>query len=80
MLVPVALSASHIAFNSIRMEPTWMILGQSAGAAASMYLDQISGSVQDVNVTSLRAKLRLLGQILEPRKNIIPSTEKEYMY
>merc|ERR1719276_119395 len=30
LLVPVALSASHVAFNSIRMEPTWMILGQSA--------------------------------------------------
>ncbi|MEI4508462.1 FAD-dependent oxidoreductase [Sphingopyxis sp. CCNWLW253] len=48
LLVPVALSASHIAYGSIRMEPVFMILGQSAAAASSIAIDdQIA--VQDVD-------------------------------
>src|SRR5690606_39604584 len=47
LLVPVAVSASHIAFGSIRMEPVFMILGQSAATAAAMAID--SGvAVQEV--------------------------------
>ena len=47
LLVPVALSATHIAYGSIRMEPVFMILGQSAATAASLALDG-NGVVQDV--------------------------------
>jgi len=36
LLVPVALSATHVAYSSIRMDPTWMAMGQSAGIAAAM--------------------------------------------
>lgn len=64
LLVPVALSASHIAYGSIRMEPVFMILGQSAAAAASIAIDdQIA--VQDVDYDKLRARLTSEGQILE---------------
>ncbi len=40
LLVPVCLSASHIAMTSIRMEPVWMILGESAGVAAAWSLSR----------------------------------------
>ncbi len=64
LLVPVALSASHIAYGSIRMEPVFMILAQSAATAASLALDG-NGVVQDVPYARLRARLRADGQILE---------------
>ena len=48
LLVPGAISSSHIAFGSLRMEPTFMILGQSAGTAASFAIDQ-EIPVQEVN-------------------------------
>ncbi len=64
LLVPVCLSASHIAMTSIRMEPVWMILGESAGVAAAMAAKQ-GIAVQKVDYTQLRAKLLALGQKLE---------------
>ena len=63
LLVPVACSASHIAYGSIRMEPVFMILGQSAAAAASIAIDSDS-CVQDVEYKKLSGKLRAAGQIL----------------
>jgi hypothetical protein len=64
LLVPVALAASHIAYGSIRMEPVFMILGQSAATAASLALDG-EGVVQDVPYASLRERLLADGQILD---------------
>ncbi|MEC3912413.1 FAD-dependent oxidoreductase [Sphingobium sp. CR2-8] len=64
LLVPVALSASHIAYGSIRMEPVFMILGQSAAAAASIAIAD-GGSVQDVAYPKLRRQLLTEGQILD---------------
>ena len=64
LLVPVALSSSHIAFGSIRMEPVFMILGQSAATAASMAIDGEMG-VQDVEYAELRERLLADGQVLE---------------
>jgi len=64
LLVPVALSASHIAYGSIRMEPVFMILGQSAAAAASIAIEE-DVPVQEVDYTRLRARLLAEGQILE---------------
>jgi len=64
LLVPVCLSSSHIAFGSIRMEPVFMILGQSAATTAVMALDgQLP--VQDVKYEALRERLLKDGQILE---------------
>jgi hypothetical protein len=63
LLVPFALSASHVAFGSIRMEPTFMILSQSAATAACLAIDD-DVSVQDVNYAKLAAKLKADGQVL----------------
>jgi hypothetical protein len=64
LLVPVCVSSSHIAFGSIRMEPVFMILGQSAATAAAMAIDA-KIAVQDVPYAKLRERLVEDGQILE---------------
>ncbi|MDQ6481694.1 FAD-dependent oxidoreductase [Dyadobacter sp. LHD-138] len=57
LLVPVCLSASHIAYGSIRMEPVFMVLAQSAAVAASMAIDGKT-SVQKVNTTILQSNIK----------------------
>jgi FAD dependent oxidoreductase len=64
LLVPVCVSSSHIAFGSIRMEPVFMILGQSAATTAALALDAKS-AVQDVSYELLRSQLLKDGQVLE---------------
>ena len=64
LLVPVCVSSSHIAFGSIRMEPVFMILGQSAGTLASLALER-KLAVHDVPYGELRKKLLADGQVLE---------------
>ena len=64
LLVPVAMSSSHIAYGSIRMEPVFMILGQSAATAAVMALDG-KLAVQDVPYAKLRERLLQDKQVLE---------------
>jgi hypothetical protein len=63
LLVPVCLSASHIAYGSIRMEPVFMILGQSAATAAVLAIED-GVSVQQVSYARLRRQLLDDGQIL----------------
>ena len=63
LLVPWSLSSTHIAFGSIRMEPVFMILGQSAGTAACMAIDNKT-SVQAVPYADLKKKLLADGQKL----------------
>jgi hypothetical protein len=63
LLVPVACSASHIAYGSIRMEPVFMILGQSAATAACLALDR-EVAVQEVPYELLRERLHKDGQVL----------------
>ncbi len=64
LFVPVCLSASHIAFGSIRMEPVFMVLGQSAATAACFAIDD-GVSVQQVDYAKLRERLLAEKQILE---------------
>jgi len=64
LLVPVCVSSSHIAFGSIRMEPVFMILGQSAAAAAVLAIDD-NTDVQSVNYSRLKEVLIEKGQIVE---------------
>ncbi len=71
LLVPVCLSSSHIAYGSIRMEPVFMVLGQSAAAAAMLALKKNS-AVQDVSYPALRAALLDGGQILSFDKTTQP--------
>jgi len=63
LLNPVTLSATHIAYSALRMEPTFMILGQAAGAAAALAIEQ-QQSVQAVNYNTLRQRLLAGGQLL----------------
>ena len=64
LFVPVCLSSSHIAYGSIRMEPVFMILAQSAATAAVLAIDD-DVSAQQVNYEKLRARLLADQQILE---------------
>ena len=64
LLVPVALSSSHIAFGSIRMEPVFMILGQSAATLATLAVAEGKG-IHEITYEQLRTKLLEDGQVLE---------------
>ena len=59
----IAVSASHASFGSIRMEPVYMALSQSAAIAAGMAMDK-KVSVQDVDYPALREKLLAANQIV----------------
>jgi hypothetical protein len=64
LLVPVCVSSSHIAYGSIRMEPVFMILGQSAATAAALAIDD-SIDVQNIDYPKLRSRLLADGQVLD---------------
>jgi hypothetical protein len=64
LLVPICLSASHIAFGSIRMEPVFMVLGQSAAVIAGLAIEE-NKAVQDLEYNRVREMLINLEQILE---------------
>lgn len=62
LLVPVCLSASAVAFASVRMEPQYMMLGQAAGAAAAL-ASSAGTPVQDVRIALLQDRLAASGQV-----------------
>jgi hypothetical protein len=64
LLVPVTVSSSHIAFGSIRMEPVFMILGQSAALLAGMALEEET-PIHQLQYEEIKTKLEAAGQVLE---------------
>jgi hypothetical protein len=64
LLVPVCLSASHVAYSSMRMEPQYMLLGHAAGVAASLALKR-SVAVQEVPIAELQKQLLAEGAVFE---------------
>lgn len=64
LLVPVCISSSHAAYGSIRMEPVYMVLGQSAGVAAVMAVNEKT-TVQKISYTKMKQLLEQYGQIIE---------------
>ena len=64
LLVTVAISSSHIAFGSIRMEPVFMILGQSAGTIAGLAIEKNIG-IHNLSYDTIKAKLIEDGQVLD---------------
>ena len=63
LFVPVCVSASHMAFGSIRMEPVFFALGQVAGAAAALAIDD-GCAAQDLEYAKLRDVLVSEGQVV----------------
>ena len=63
LIVPVAASTTHVGFSSIRMEPTWMALGQAAGVAAALAVEQ-DLAPRDVPVAELQKHLFRQGQVI----------------
>lgn len=70
LLVPVCLSASHVAYSSVRMEPQYMIIGQAAGMAAALALKGGS-AVQAIDVSLLQKDLREKGAILHLDQQVL---------
>ncbi|GDY23554.1 hypothetical protein LBMAG56_49010 [Verrucomicrobiota bacterium] len=67
LIVPVAASTTHVAFSSIRMEPTWMALGQAAGTAAHLAI-QASTEPRAVSINALQTHLLQQGQVIRHAK------------
>ena len=64
LLVPVALSATHVAYSSVRVEPTWMAIGQGAGVAAALAA-KAGVTVQALDYPALRKRLLAQNVVLE---------------
>lgn len=69
LIVPVAVSSTHIAFSSVRMEPAWMALGQAAGTAAHLAI-KTDSRPRDIEVERLQVLLLEGGQVLAFFKDI----------
>jgi hypothetical protein len=67
LLVPVCLSSSHVAYSSIRMEPVYMVLGQSSAVAAVLALDTKT-TLQQINYAALEQQLLNEGQVISLKR------------
>jgi hypothetical protein len=73
LLVPVALSASHVGYSALRLEPTWTALGHAAGFAAHLALST-NGTLRDVKVTDLQSLLHRHSQATTYTSDVSPSS------
>lgn len=73
LVVPVAVSASHVAYANIRMEPVYMMLGHAAGTAAALAIGQGGVAMQNLNRTVLQTTLLSQGALF-PTSQINPPT------
>jgi len=64
LLTPVPVSATHIGFSTLRMEPCWMALGQAAGTAASLCVESPGTVPRDVDIVTLQRRLLKQGAVL----------------
>ena len=64
LIVPVCVSATHVAYSSLRMEPNYAVFGHAAGVAAALAV-RADRAVQDLDVTALRERLRAQGAALD---------------
>lgn len=71
LLVPVCLSATHVAYSSLRMEPQYMIIGQAAGTAAALAV-KVNSAVQTVSVSQLQRHLLEAHSILHVKDAQFP--------
>jgi hypothetical protein len=72
LLVPVCLSASHVTYSTVRMEPQYMMIGQAAGVAAAL---AISADVpaQEIDITALRRILKAQGMVDQYDSTVAPN-------
>ncbi len=73
VLVPVAISATHVGFSALRMEPIWTSLGQAAGLAAAIAIDE-NKELRDINVTELQKKIHESGAITIYFSDVLPGS------
>jgi hypothetical protein len=71
LLVPVCLSATHVAYSSVRMEPQYMIVGQAAGVAAALAIENHE-AVQEISEPELQTRLRKHGAVLHLDEEYCP--------
>jgi hypothetical protein len=75
LLVPVALSCTHVGISSLRIEGAWMVIGQGAGVAAALSA-QDGVAVQELPYARLRERLLAQGQVLDLPDQQAPKTEE----
>lgn len=78
LLVPVALSSTHVAMSSLRIEGAWMAIGQSTGVAAALAA-QRELNVQNVPYLALRERLLAQGQVLALPPEFVTARDDEFI-
>lgn len=76
LLSPVPVSASHVGFSTLRMEPCWMAMGQAAGVAAALCIEDGVGAAA-LDISKLQAELLEQGGLLFYNENVVNSKSRD---